>query len=100
MQRSAPRLRRGALLIRGPWVPALRCIVKNAAPRPGHEPGKARLRATLRPTRGGSIKNKNRLGGERAQQVTSHIRRAALHRAVSRNAGGRAEKRRHAAALS
>jgi hypothetical protein len=27
-----------ALLIRGPkWVPALRCIVKNAAPRPGHE---------------------------------------------------------------
>jgi len=28
----------GALLIRGPsWVPALRCIVKNAAPRPGHE---------------------------------------------------------------
>src|SRR5882724_8960335 len=20
-----------------PWVPALRCIVKNAAPRPGHE---------------------------------------------------------------
>ena len=35
--------RSGALLIRGPsylvqeWVPALRCIVKNAAPRPGHE---------------------------------------------------------------
>jgi hypothetical protein len=33
-------LRRDALLIRGPcsapMVPALRCIVKNAAPRPGH----------------------------------------------------------------
>jgi hypothetical protein len=37
MLRSAPLLRRGALLIRGPWVPALRSSVKNAAPRPGHE---------------------------------------------------------------
>jgi len=41
MLRSAPPLRRGALLIRGPsaWQsgsPSLRCIVKNAAPRPGH----------------------------------------------------------------
>src|SRR6202051_4168392 len=40
-QRAA--LRRGALLIRGPslcastWLPALRSIVKNAAPRPGHD---------------------------------------------------------------
>jgi hypothetical protein len=38
--RSEYRLR-GSPLIRGPciaalWVPALRCIVKNAAPRPGH----------------------------------------------------------------
>src|ERR1700694_502630 len=39
---SAPLLRRGALLIRGPsyfggeWVPALRSSAKNAAPRPGH----------------------------------------------------------------
>jgi hypothetical protein len=43
MLRSAPHLRRGALLIRGPplpvsmWVPALRSSVKDAAPRPGHE---------------------------------------------------------------
>jgi hypothetical protein len=39
MLRNALLLRRGALLIRGPCstrVPALRCIVKNAAPRPGH----------------------------------------------------------------
>src|ERR1700676_3314 len=42
MLRSAPRLRRGALLIRGPscttkvWVPALRSSAKSAAPRPGH----------------------------------------------------------------
>src|SRR5882724_10197278 len=42
MLRSAPLLRRGALLIRGPfflawgWVPALQSSVKNAAPRPGH----------------------------------------------------------------
>ena len=39
--RRAMSSRRGALLIRGPWlrqwVPALRRIVKNAAPRPGHE---------------------------------------------------------------
>jgi hypothetical protein len=36
---SAPHLLRSdALLIRGPsmWVPVLRRIVKNAAPRPGH----------------------------------------------------------------
>jgi hypothetical protein len=37
MLRSASLLRRGALLIRGPWVPALRCIARCAAPRPGHE---------------------------------------------------------------
>ena len=44
MLRNAPRLRRGALLIRGPWVryaaawvPALQCSAKGAAPRPGHE---------------------------------------------------------------
>jgi hypothetical protein len=37
MLRSAPLLRRGALLIRGLSIPALRCIVKNAAPRPGNE---------------------------------------------------------------
>src|SRR6266851_2741137 len=42
MLRSAPPLRRGALLIRGPssvaiWVPALRSSAKRAAPRPGHE---------------------------------------------------------------
>jgi hypothetical protein len=43
MLRSAPHLRRGALLIPGSilfdyeWVPALRSSVKNAAPRPGHE---------------------------------------------------------------
>jgi len=44
MLRSAPHLRRGALLIRGPscrshcvWVPALLSSAKNAAPRPGHE---------------------------------------------------------------
>src|SRR5713101_1750857 len=42
MLRSAPHWRRGALLIRGPqvpggpWVPALRSSVKDAAPRPGH----------------------------------------------------------------
>ncbi|MCP3472869.1 hypothetical protein NLM33_21375 [Bradyrhizobium sp. CCGUVB1N3] len=36
MQRSAPRLRRGALLIRGPhgrWVPALRRIAEEALRR-------------------------------------------------------------------
>jgi hypothetical protein len=44
MLRSAPHLRRGALLIRGSivpvdllWVPALRSSAKGAAPRPGHE---------------------------------------------------------------
>ncbi len=44
---GVPRIgaaRSGALLIRGPvldapWIPALRCIVKNAAPRPGHDRG-------------------------------------------------------------
>jgi len=42
MRRSAPPLRRGALLVRGPsyetwrWVPALRSSAKSAAPRPGH----------------------------------------------------------------
>jgi hypothetical protein len=43
MLRSAPLLRRGVLLIRGPnyatevWVPALRSSAKRAAPRSGHE---------------------------------------------------------------
>jgi len=44
MLRTAPLLRRGALLFRGPlqqpekvWIRALRCIAKSAAPRPGHE---------------------------------------------------------------
>ena len=57
MLRNAPRLRRGALLIRGPssishaWVPALRSSVKNAAPRPGHEDHpRANIRASLRST--------------------------------------------------
>src|ERR1700738_679790 len=41
MKRSAPLLRGGGLhpgsMEQRGWVPALRCIVKNAAPRPGHE---------------------------------------------------------------
>src|ERR1035438_6706981 len=53
MLRSAPHLRRGALLIRGPsrrrgaWVPALRCTARGAAPRPGH--GTAAASSPTRP---------------------------------------------------
>jgi hypothetical protein len=50
MLRGTPLLRRDALLIRGhihgTRVPALRCTLKNAAPRPGHV-GVSRWRVLL-----------------------------------------------------
>src|SRR6478752_3078465 len=53
---SAPRLRRDALLIRGPfWVPALRSSVKDAAPRPGHEGSNLLHPAPLRDEQRGGL---------------------------------------------